>query len=882
MTIRFILALFKYLHEGGKIDILKNKPLCNALFQHLRDDPAELVNELLTTLEQSVLKDTELPRSAKAAILSNQNLERVTEVATRSEGGHAASPKAFSWLKSVCTTPQYGLLRQSGWYPPGTTNSDATRSSIFVDLGLDSLQFYDSEEPLNVRNTTLLSWTMSLRAQTDERERELLLTCFESAPELVAAYFADKTMPMDPKLTNTWIGYASLLFEIVRLPVPTNLGHEQGKAALPAQTSIMIENILPRPLTQKVLVRCLNNGNDLITFFAIRLLVLAFQKFGSVLEEMRPQSTDDRLWKEAAEKLQQRFIERCPPMKDIIAAFRQIPDDFEHALQREAVSRFIRLYYEHAPLQALEEQFDVSATLTGALVGSEVPSQRVPVELQALKKLELEHLLAIARNSTGMKWFHKQGGLTYTPIVTLLRIHRKEPLNKQIRSLLQHVLAEHNVLQQGPASLSALLASLLDLSDESVAWEFVDDCIGRATRKPVKYLDDLDAIAKKYGLVDASAADRPSLLVAVVLEQASFVAAKPNAQGKAKGEWIEKFLALLQLNSNEGADVFTDVSKSIRRLPGWKTLELEGTRTNELAALLDRVNLPVDVSRTETSKPTPAITKGLDFQQPPAEPKSHPELTRWSLKEIDMAIEDGDVSALILCLCSEHSDIRKQGFAQLNKIKLLLHSSSSFDNSAQLSLLVGEITETFEQQYYKPDIALPYIAGAFGVRALDVLTEPAHHVYPKLNRYLIRGPEWRVNKMPNYWLSNTVLSLPEDDDGYWKEVQWVLDWLVDGLRTPADLDVLRRGNVFEKAMALWSSPGAASHKLIRERVLELLFRATCVEGGSNVLVTRSGVLSWLETISEDVAKKLRERVLETCDEGRFEAWSKGKGKVKAV
>lgn len=845
------------------------------MFQHLRDDPADLINELLTTIEQSVLKDSELPRSAKQSVLSTQSLERVTEIATRSEEGHASSQKAFSWLKAVSSNSQYGLLRDSGWYPPGTSSSDTIRSSISVDLGLDSLEFYDSEEPLNVRNTTLLSWAKSLRAQTDERERELLIACFTSAPELVAAYFADKTMPMDPKLTNTWIGYASLLFEIVRLPVPTNLGHEEGKAALPAQTSIMIENILPQPLTQRVLVRCLNQGNDLITFFAIRMLVLSFQKLASVLEQMRPQSDDDRLWKEAAQKLQQRFIERCPPMKDVIAVFRKIQDDFEHSLQREATTRLLRLYFEHSPLQALEEQFDVSTTLTAALVGSEVPTERVPKELQALKKLELEHLLAIARHSTGMKWFHKQGGLTYTPIVTLLRIHRKEPMNRQVRSLIQHVLAAENVLQEGSAPLDALLASLVGLSDEDSAWEFVDDCIGRATRKPVKYLDDLDGISKKLNL-DQENVEQTSLLVAVVLEQASFVASKMDASGKAKADWTERYLTLPQ-SSNDGIGKgLAHVLKTIRGLPGWKA-----TKPKDATKVMDAVRLP-EISQPNKSSTTKS-TNGestLNFQPPPPEPQSHPELTRWSLKEIDMAIEDGDVSALILCLSSQHSDIRKQGFAQLNKIKLLLHTSS-FENSAQLSLLIGEITETFEQQYYKPNVAFPYIAGSFGVRALQVLTEPAHHIYPKLNKYLIRGPEWRVNKMPNYWLSNTVLALPEDDDGYWKEVQWVLDWLVDGLRTPEDLDVLRRGDVFEKAMALWSSPGAASHKFVRERALELLFRATCVEGGSNVLVTRSGVLSWLESIAATeghVAKKLKERVLETCEAGRFEAWAKGESK----
>ena len=139
LTVRYVLAHLKYQHEGAKIDLLKSRPLCIALFQYLRDDPAELANEILTTTEQHVLKDGELPRSAKATLLTQHNLERVTEVATRSPEEHPAAAKAFAWLKAVCTTQSYGILRASGWYPPGSTKQDIynTTGNSTIDLGLD-------------------------------------------------------------------------------------------------------------------------------------------------------------------------------------------------------------------------------------------------------------------------------------------------------------------------------------------------------------------------------------------------------------------------------------------------------------------------------------------------------------------------------------------------------------------------------------------------------------------------------------------------------------------------------------------------------------------------------------------------------------------------
>ena len=285
-AIRYILAHLKYLHEGAKTDLLKSHSICTGLFQHLRSDPPDLINELLSTLEQQVLKNDTLPRSAKLSLLVQQNLERVTEVATRSQEGHAAAESAFRWLTAVCSNPSYGILRTSGWYPPGTSSVEDIRlGNNTIDLGLDSIEFYDRGSRPDVRNTTLLAWLQTLRPHSSLKERELVLACFTSAPELVAAYFSEKNMQLDPKLSNTWIGYASFLFEVVQLPVPDYLGHENELAQLPPQTAIMIESILPRPLTQKILTRCLGQDSELISFFAVRILILAFEKLAKVSEK---------------------------------------------------------------------------------------------------------------------------------------------------------------------------------------------------------------------------------------------------------------------------------------------------------------------------------------------------------------------------------------------------------------------------------------------------------------------------------------------------------------------------------------------------------------------------------------------------------------------
>jgi len=878
LTVRYILTHLKYQPEGGKIDILKQRPLCGSLFQYIREDPADLVVELLRTTEQNVFKDKTLPRSSKAALLTQQHLERVTEIATRLDTDEAVAKVALEWLKAVSTNSFYGVLRASGWYPPGTTKAEHnhSKSDGMIDLGIDSLEFYEDAGSSQVRNTTLLSWILTLRPQSDAREREIVLTCFKSAPELIHAYFREKGFQLDPKLTNTWIGYASFVFEVIGLAVPAKLGHvEEGDFAdVPPQTSIVMDSVIPKPLSQKVLTRCLNQSNGLITFFALRLMVIAFQKLAKVQEQFEKASDTSahgKLWREASARLQNRFIEQCPKMKDVINTFRQTPDDQEHILQREAVTRLLSLYYEIVPVQALEEQFDISCALTASLVREESPVSEA-LEVNAMRSLELEHLLNVARHSAGMRWFHTQGGLEFSPFVTLLRLHAKHSHNRRIRTMLGDVLREQGLLNAASAGsqaspLDALVASVTLIQDQSESvYTFLDDCLSRGSRQPVKYLDSLEG---QKGQIPSDGVT-PSLLIEIVREQAPFAAEKlTGADRTTVMSWIGDLFALFALTSDDGP-LLDAIATDVTKLDAGKDRAHGADMSKVLAQT--RASISAD---TEPAADSPLMDANhpetLPFSAVPIESPNHPEIFRWQQKDLDLAVEDGDLDALILCLCSEHTDIRHQARVQLSNLIAKL-KTSDLEIKDQLHILLGELLETYEQHLTeRPGLPLPYLVGTFASRTLHVLADPTHFMYPKINRYLMRSPQWRTGRLPGYWMENTILSQPEQDDAYWNEVQWVADWLVDGLRTATDLDMLRRSSAFERVMGLYSS-SAASDKLVRTKVLELVFRAAHVD--ANTLVTRTGCLKWLETIGgSGMQKKLKEFVLERADKTRLKEWA---------
>ena len=96
-----------------------------------------------------------------------------------------------------------------------------------------------------------------------------------------------------------------------------------------------------------------------------------------------------------------------------------------------------------------------------------------------------------------------------------------------------------------------------------------------------------------------------------------------------------------------------------------------------------------------------------------------------------------------------------------------------------------------------------------------------------------------------------------------------------------DMEIYRRCNVFERLLSLCACPSFP--ETCSERVLDLLFRCTFVEG-STTLITRCAVISWIvsrltqkESSESGKArlKALASRLYETCDQSYVNDWSNG-------
>lgn len=412
-SVRYLLAQLKYQGERAKIDIISNKDVVRAILDHLTTDPPFLIAEIFDVFKNHVFLDKTIPRHVKSRILNGRALSRIAALyryeapeGSIAEGEKTPDVLAHDFLRLVCTSPAYGImLPTQGLYSQNNEDDegDVQMDDLFdCDLYLDTID----QRPGPVRNFILADFLQSLRPYASTQHQELAVEIFRACPELVADYFEQKQdFNFEPKLTSTWIGFSAFLYQTIEIPVPKYFGAPKGYREQPPPVSSLLRNIMPQPLTQQVLIKCLNSKEELIAFFAVRILVVAFQKLQAVLKEIDAAriSKHSDLWAATAKRLVGDFSRRCPPMKTVIVAFRQ--PTFKNGAKRESIARLLRLYYEVTPLVALEEKFDVSVPLCNALTQAEKPTESA--DEKAFNVMELEHWIKMARYAPAVRWWQK-------------------------------------------------------------------------------------------------------------------------------------------------------------------------------------------------------------------------------------------------------------------------------------------------------------------------------------------------------------------------------------------------------------------------------------------------------------------------------------------
>ncbi|TXT07482.1 hypothetical protein VHUM_03202 [Vanrija humicola] len=489
------------------------------IYSGLAQDPPTTVYRVLTAMwaaisgpPPGIARRISLTLLDEAAILNiSQLLERgaIDPVSGRSVGEIAEG-----FLLGVTTDPSRGIcFADEGWYP--RQNADVRRRK-------------------GLHNRILSNVVKRLGNRTVDDEGRVggwVIKMFEAMPELVADYWPHSALSLEPRLDTKWIATMAYVGRVVSLPLPAREkfnqpaprgtdGLSMPPRAEPPAVSVIVESVLPSPLTKVHLTKGLQNASPLVQHVTSLALARGLQKlaavqalFASIANEL--EEGVDGPWVARARELELECRRRVPEVSVIVAfaqksstmARPQNEDDevepsvaARSAMLTETALRLFGLYYKTLPSLTGEAKFDVGKLLvSSSSAGAERRARREAREgsvisdsgsvgsigtlgtvgmgggfghsrgdVEGFEALSQLHVLRLLSEVRDWSWMNKAAGSQYTYLYHILQLHlstRNNVTNAMTTTLLHRLLVPSLLFEHDPVELEIWLNALPRISD---------------------------------------------------------------------------------------------------------------------------------------------------------------------------------------------------------------------------------------------------------------------------------------------------------------------------------------------------------------------------------------------------------------------------------
>ena len=260
-------------------------------------------------------------------------------------------------------------------------------------------------------------------------------------------------------------------------------------------------------------------------------------------------------------------------------------------------------------------------------------------------------------------------------------------------------IVEKSQMTYSQKSFDALTRSLQAFNDHTVSdivFEFIDDCYSRLSKKPIRYYDKLSCLHAVAETGLGANDSQIDLFLVVVFEQFPFIVTNTDVQTMTHiSSWLARYIELIWVticdnnsilpNSGDGKilSLIRDELSIILDDENCKNKLAKALKQPSDNTVLDDSSIfPEHIEQGSISSLLHAVVDAssqslsvLASSKPPEESRDHYVLISWSREDMLDAISEGSVPELFLCLCSQHTEIRKQGLDEIRAFMARLEVS---------------------------------------------------------------------------------------------------------------------------------------------------------------------------------------------------------------
>jgi nucleolar pre-ribosomal-associated protein 1 len=347
-------------------------------------------------------------RKTALVLLDESALGHLVELFNREQtepsSGRSVAEMAQAFVEGVTSKPGRGVcFTDEGWYPRKPKESALARLGMDDDDDREMHLSLEDRMRRGLHNRILSNVVRKLGGKVvDDNGRvgEWAIKVFEACPELVAGYWPNSALAVDPKLNARWIATMAYISSIVSLPCPDISTFRQPlpKGSTlelppfrpqPPAISTMIESILPSPLTKTHMTKGLSHPDHLVQLVTAQTLARCLQKLSRTRDLLRsieaevtrgPGSSEENPWSVCIRQLEMEARRRVPELMVVIAFAQksaimgQVAEDEEvdealaskSAMLTEAALRLFGLYHQAIPAVTRDTKFDVGRLLVSS------------------------------------------------------------------------------------------------------------------------------------------------------------------------------------------------------------------------------------------------------------------------------------------------------------------------------------------------------------------------------------------------------------------------------------------------------------------------------------------------------------------------------------